>query len=118
MLTSNDKFNVNCAWEALRRRGSVQELLWQNRIPTIQVLVKIKIEIEVKYCCCNGIQQESFENLFVKCADAIKQLNMFAGAVGIECSVIQLKQFCSTWWKFECAVKLKPLILVVPSFIG
>ncbi|KAK6789771.1 hypothetical protein RDI58_013571 [Solanum bulbocastanum] len=63
--------------------------LWQNRIPIGQGPVKIKIESEVKCCCCNGNQQESFEHLFVQCADAIKLLNMFAGAVGIECSVVR-----------------------------
>ncbi|KAK4716595.1 hypothetical protein R3W88_014933 [Solanum pinnatisectum] len=36
MLTSTDKLNVKCAWEALRRRGSIQELfkyIWQIGIP-------------------------------------------------------------------------------------
>lgn len=137
MLSSTCKFTVKSTWEALRKRGPNQEVvkyiwqkglpfkisffmcrLWKKRILIGEVLVRIKVVNEMKCGYCNSNQHESFEHLFVQCPDAGKLWTLFAGVAGIECPVVQMNQIFDTWWKFECAPKLKPLSVVVPSLIG
>ncbi|XP_060200320.1 uncharacterized protein LOC132628562 [Lycium barbarum] len=111
MLTSTGRYTVNSAWNMLRHRDhedsdfkqlcikgvpfKIYFLLWRvlkGRIPTDDVLMKMKIPIASKCYCCSIPQQETIQHLFLTGQFATDVWQVFKNAVGIHMNLTQMKQ--------------------------
>lgn len=72
---------------------------------------------EIKCCCCNSSEDETFEHLFVTCSMATNLWNTFATIADVQGPFLQLNDTIHKWWNRDCSSKLKPLFKAVPSFI-
>uniref|UniRef100_M1BXK5 RNase H family protein n=1 Tax=Solanum tuberosum TaxID=4113 RepID=M1BXK5_SOLTU len=136
MGNTQGEFTVKSAFQLLRRRREEQDWMnniwikglpfkisfflwrvWRKRIPTDDVLKKMKINMVSKCYCCNVGEEETIQHLFLTAPIAQQLWNHFASCAGINIEGLHLQQLITTWWDWPAKHKVKQMLNAMPAII-
>ncbi|KAH0701736.1 hypothetical protein KY290_016740 [Solanum tuberosum] len=72
--------------------------IWRQRIPTDDVLKRMRVHVVLKCYCCNEGKEETMQHLFLTAPIAQKLWKHFASCAGISIEGVQLQQLITIWW--------------------
>ncbi|KAH0661911.1 hypothetical protein KY284_026842 [Solanum tuberosum] len=136
MGNSHGEFTVKSTFQVLRRKREEQEWMnyiwikglpfkisfflwrvWRKRIPTDDVLKKMKVNMVSKCYCCDVGEEETIHHLFLTAPIAQQLWNHFASCAGINIEGLHLQQLITTWWEWPAKHKLKQILNAMPAII-
>lgn len=136
MGNANGDFTVKSAWEMIRRRHEcsadfgfiwnkglpfkVNFLLWtvwKRRIPTDDILKRMKIHLVSRCWCCEKKEEETMSHLFLTAFIANRLWRQFANFAGIHMEGMHLQQVIITWWTHKTSPKLQEVLRAMLAII-
>lgn len=91
--------------------------MWKQRIPIVEVLIKIRVCDEMIYKYCGDNVQETIYHLFIKCPVANRIQCRFVVTARVNGHILRLKDTIYLGWNVDTTPKLKLLYKVFPMVI-
>ncbi|XP_049388499.1 uncharacterized protein LOC125852859 [Solanum stenotomum] len=136
MGNTQGEFTVKSAFQLMRRKKEEYEWrnniwikglpfkisfflwrVWRKRIPTDDVIKKMKVYMASKCYCCNVGEEETIQHIFLTALIAQKLWNHFASCAGINIEGLHLQQLITTWWDWPAKPKLQQILKAMPAII-
>ncbi|KAH0696182.1 hypothetical protein KY289_013664 [Solanum tuberosum] len=91
--------------------------VWRQRIPTDDVLKRMRVNVVSKCHCCNVGEEETIQHLFLTAPIAQKLWKHFALCAGISLEGVHLQQLITIWWDWPGQHKVKQIFKTIPPII-